>query len=286
MRVVVEFLAGRLNLVNKKLLPDSTKGLFKLIEVNPGHFTLEWTNRETGQVQYVGTFRDPSFDTPSHSTRKSQNVQVGQAEFVPVPKGTGRVYYFKFNDRSIPKAFFWMQDASSDKDHERYETINRILSTPPAAPSAPVSEPQNTGRVQLSDLQRIISNLGNGDGGNGGHEYADEGRGMRVPRGPSLQAVLSSSRLEAFIINLSSQDEARLAEYLPDECRTKQDMIELIHSAQFQQAVASLDRVLHSEDLPSIFYQLGLTWSDDILHRPVVESFFRAIQKKVQDEKK
>merc|ERR1712137_703861 len=166
---------------------------------------------------------------------------------------------------------------------ELAEAVTKALTTPPpTAASAPVaSAPTDNGRVQLSDLQRIISSLG---GAGGGSESS--AREMRVPRGPTLEAVLSSSRLEQLIINLSPEAETLLAEHLPDQCRTKQDMIELIHSPQFQQALASLDRVLHGEDLPSIFYQLGLTWSDEILHRPVVESFFRAIQKKVQEEKK
>merc|ERR1712154_267652 len=122
----------------------------------------------------------------------------------------------KFNDRNIPKAFFWMQDASSEKDQELAETITRTLSTPPptSAVSTPASAPtdQSNARVQLSDLQRIISSLGPGAGGN----ESGGGGGMRVPRGPTLQQVLSSSRLEELIINLSSEAESRLAEYLPD----------------------------------------------------------------------
>ena len=105
--------------------------------------------------------------------------------------------------------------------------------------------------VQLSDLQQILSSL----------PSQPVAAAPRMTRGPSLQQVLDSRALEESIINMSEEVENSLREYLPEGHTSKQDMINLIHSPQFQQALSRFDSVLHSEDVLSIFYQCGLEWN-------------------------
>lgn len=43
--------------------------------------------------------------------------------------------------------------------------------------------------------------------------------------------------------------------------------------------------MLHSEELPSIFYQCGIRWDDSALQGSVVASFFKALQKQADENK-
>ena len=201
-------------------------------------------------------------------------MSAGQAEFIRVPGGTGRVYYFSFKDRAIPKAFFWFQEASTDKDEEYQRTIATALNT--FAPPAPaVTAP--TGAVQLSDLQQILNSLSS--------VVVPTAPAEEPQRGRSLQKVLTPSSLESLITQLPEGAEQLFAEHLPEHHRSRQDVIELVHSPQFRQALSQLNRLLRSEDVPSLFYQCELPWSDEILHMPPVEAFFRAIQRQADSKK-
>lgn len=119
----------------------------------------------------------------------------------------------------------------------------------------PSSQPR-TGGVQLSDLQNILNSLPN---------QVQAQSQPRMTRGPSLTEVLNPSVLEEVIINMPDSAENAFKEFLPEGHNTKQDMINLVHSPQFQQALNRFDSVLHSEDLPSIFYQCELQWNTNDL---------------------
>jgi hypothetical protein len=58
----------------------------------------------------------------------------GEAEFLKVTQSSGRVYILKFSSSS-QRLFFWLQDASDEKDAELTGKINRVINNPPAANS-------------------------------------------------------------------------------------------------------------------------------------------------------
>lgn len=133
-RHLVEFKAGRMNMVGKMVHPDKRKGLLYIYSAEDGLIHFCWKDRTTGHIE------DDLIIFPDDCEFK----RVDQCK-------TGRVYILKFKS-SNRKLFFWMQEPETEKDEEFCRRINEILNNPPSASSG------SSGRTE-EGLQYMLNNM-------------------------------------------------------------------------------------------------------------------------------
>ncbi|KAF3791559.1 26S proteasome regulatory subunit [Nymphaea thermarum] len=246
--VLLEFRAGKMFLEGKRVIPDTRKGLVRLI--------------------------------------KDQIVFPDEAVFEKVEQSSGRVYILKFStdDR---KFFFWMQEPKSDGDIRICTLVNYHINRPlddEAEASAPfqtsevpqeignevtsrdgnldttnmaaetAGEVSSSGPVQLSDLQRILSSI--------------------EPAGLGLGDILKPDLLRPMMNSLSL--EQRLSAYLPEGQWTPDELIELLQSPPFRQQVESFTYVLRTGQVD--LQQFGI---DPSKYKFTVLSFLEALEDSV-----
>jgi 26S proteasome regulatory subunit N13 len=102
------------------------------------------------------------------------------------------------------------------------------------ASSDDIPHGSSSGVVQLADLQRILTGLGQTPGD----------IGMAIDRGPGFSELLKPDIVVPLLENL--QLEERLAPYLPEGVQSKQAIAELMQSPQFHQQLDSFTQVLRS----------------------------------------
>uniref|UniRef100_A0A1A9X4B7 Proteasomal ubiquitin receptor ADRM1 homolog n=1 Tax=Glossina brevipalpis TaxID=37001 RepID=A0A1A9X4B7_9MUSC len=129
---LIEFRAGRMNLVGKMVHPDTRKGLVYMTQGDDGLMHFCWKDRTTGKVE------DDLIVFPDDFEYK----RVEQCK-------TGRVYVLKFKTSSR-RMFFWMQEPKPDKDEEYCRRVNELLNNPPSASRSG----QDGG-----DLQYMLNNM-------------------------------------------------------------------------------------------------------------------------------
>lgn len=134
-RHLVEFCAGRMNMVGKLVSPDNRKGLVYLYQADDGLIHFCWKDRSNGKVE------DDLIIFPDDC----EFLRVDQCK-------TGRVYVLKFKS-STRRLFFWLQESKTDKDDERCRRVNDIINNPPTGRSGSNS----TG--ESSDLQYMLNNM-------------------------------------------------------------------------------------------------------------------------------
>lgn len=135
-RHLVEFKAGRMNMVGKMVHPDTRKGLVYVYQAEDGLIHFCWKDRTTGKVE------DDLIIFPDDCEFK----KVDQCK-------TGRVYLLRFSSSSR-RLFFWMQETKTDKDDEWCRRINEIINNPPSANSLS----SNRGG-ESNDLQYMLNNM-------------------------------------------------------------------------------------------------------------------------------
>ncbi|XP_065847976.1 26S proteasome regulatory subunit RPN13 [Euphorbia lathyris] len=247
--IMLEFRAGKMRLENKKVVPDTRKGLVRIARGDEGLVHFQWLDR----VQNV--------------MEDDQIIFPDEAVFEKVNQASGRVYILKFNtdDR---KFFFWMQEPKVEDDWQLCSSVNYFINRPleflaeeePDA-SAPlqVSEDMveddissragnlvlpnlgaevtsdvssSSGPVKLEDLQRILSNIGQG----GSAEDPDGGLGL----GDILKPDLIMPLIDTLPL------EERLGAYLPEGPWSAEDILELLQSPPFRQQMDSFTYVLRT----------------------------------------
>lgn len=129
---LVEFRAGRMNMVGKMVHPDVRKGLVYLNQSEDGLMHFCWKDRNTGKVE------DDLIVFPDDFEFK----RVEQCK-------TGRVYVLKFKTSSR-RMFFWMQEPKTDKDEEHCRRVNELMNNPPSA---------NRSGSDSGDLQYMLNNM-------------------------------------------------------------------------------------------------------------------------------
>ncbi|KAJ6647520.1 Proteasomal ubiquitin receptor ADRM1 like [Pseudolycoriella hygida] len=135
-RHLVEFRAGRMNMVGKMVTPDTRKGLVYLFQAEDQLIHFCWKDRSTGKVE------DDLIIFPDDCEFK----RIDQCK-------TGRVYLLKFKSSS-KRLFFWMQEPKNDKDDEYCRRMNDIMNNPPSANSL------SSSRVgESNDLQNMLNNM-------------------------------------------------------------------------------------------------------------------------------
>ncbi|XP_017037129.1 proteasomal ubiquitin receptor ADRM1 homolog isoform X2 [Drosophila kikkawai] len=132
---LVEFRAGRMNMVGKMVHPDTRKGLVYMTQSDDGLMHFCWKDRTSGKVE------DDLIVFPDDFEYK----RVEQCK-------TGRVYVLKFKS-STRRMFFWLQEPKTDKDEEHCRRINELLNNPPAA------HQRGGGGSNDGDLQYMLNNM-------------------------------------------------------------------------------------------------------------------------------
>ncbi|KPU77176.1 uncharacterized protein Dana_GF11152, isoform B [Drosophila ananassae] len=132
---LVEFRAGRMNMVGKMVHPDSRKGLVYMTQSDDGLMHFCWKDRTSGKVE------DDLIVFPDDFEYK----RVDQCK-------TGRVFVLKFKS-STRRMFFWMQEPKTEKDDEHCRRINELLNNPPSA------HQRGGGGSNDGDLQYMLNNM-------------------------------------------------------------------------------------------------------------------------------
>ncbi|XP_054089957.1 proteasomal ubiquitin receptor ADRM1 homolog [Zeugodacus cucurbitae] len=129
---LVEFRAGRMNMIGKMVHPDARKGLVYLTQSEDGLMHFCWKDRTTGKVE------DDLIVFPDDFEFK----RVEQCK-------TGRVYVLKFKSSSR-RMFFWMQEPKVEKDDELCRRVNELMNNPPS---------QQRNNSDNGDLQYMLNNM-------------------------------------------------------------------------------------------------------------------------------
>lgn len=133
---MVEFRAGRMNMVGKMVNPDSRKGMVYLYQAEDQLIHFCWKDRSNGKVE------DDLIIFPDDCEFK----RIDQCK-------TGRVFLLKFKSSSR-RLFFWMQEPKTDKDEEYCRRVNDIMNNPPSANSLSSSR-----AGESNDLQYMLNNM-------------------------------------------------------------------------------------------------------------------------------
>lgn len=140
-RHLVEFRAGRMNLVNKMVHPDNRKGMVYVYQADDGLIHFCWKDRTTGNVE------DDLIVFPDDCEfKKIENVK------------NGRVFLLKFKSSSR-RLFFWMQEPKTDKDDEWCRRINEVINNPPSSNSLGGGSGRGGNGSDNGDLQYIMQNM-------------------------------------------------------------------------------------------------------------------------------
>ncbi|GLB38461.1 putative proteasome complex subunit Rpn13 ubiquitin receptor [Lyophyllum shimeji] len=233
--------------------PQPEKGAIVLTNSEDGLLHFTWKNRRTGEVQ------------------EDLILFPSDASFVKVPQATGgRVYVLKFSS-SDQRHFFWMQDASSARDEEFVNNVNRLLenpeenlqwgstSTATSQPQAPTSAQPSVSTQpaagaanfqatpeQLAQLQALLQSAG----------------AAGAPPAPelSLTDILTPANLTPLF---TSHPELipTLFPHLPPDLPmppSAEVLNRVINSPQFRAAVANFDQALRTGMLGDLVRGLGL----------------------------
>lgn len=291
---LVEFRAGRMQFVSGRVQPDARKGTVRIIRTDDGLLHFQWLDRTTGAVE------------------EDQIVFPEEAVFEKVTQSAGRVYLLRFKnddrkfffwmqepkqeqDASLCEAvnremMEWLDEGHGDPDDPDFD---EEMAESSLRDGGPTSQPQTaeipasganqeavrtgagiqpTTPVQLSDLQNILSGLGQlvvPTGYMGGSNTVDVG--------PSLSQVLKPEFVLPLLQNLGVQE--RLAPYLPEGLRTPEAMRDLIQSPQFNQQLEVFSHLLQSGQID--WSQFGI---DPSKYGLGVTAFLSAIEDQVQTE--
>ncbi|XP_025013809.2 uncharacterized protein LOC8282890 isoform X1 [Ricinus communis] len=294
---MLEFRAGKMFFEEKKVIPDTRKGLVRIARGEEGLVHFQWLDRNRNVVE------DDQIIFPDEAVfEKVRHIHLLNcifctfAIFIWVNQASGRVYILKFNtdDR---KFFFWMQEPKAEDDWQLCSSVNYYINRPleflgeeepDAYAPLQVSEDMveddissragnlvvpnlgaevsdvssSSGPVKLEDLQRILSNIGHG----GGAGDPDAGLG--------LGDILKPDLILPFIDTLPLEE--RLASYLPEGQWTPEDILELLQSPPFRQQMDSFTYVLRTGQID--LSQFGI---DPSKYKFTVLSFLEALEDSV-----
>ncbi|KAL7092485.1 hypothetical protein ACP275_12G167400 [Erythranthe tilingii] len=275
----LEFRAGKMLMDGTRVLPDPRKGLVRIGRGEEGLVHFQWLDRSANVVE------------------DDQIVFPDESVFEKVNQSSGRVYILRFltDDR---KFFFWLQEPKAENDIELCDTVNFYLNTPLDPPdedetdvSVPLQNPEviaeddilsragnfvgpstgvgatsdvtSAGPVKMSDLQRILSNIGSSD------EAGDPDAGL------GLGDILKPEFIWPLIEELLPFDE-QMVTFLPEGTWTAEELIELLQSPPFRQQLDSFTYVLRTGQVD--LTQFGI---DPSKYKFTVPSFLEALEDSV-----
>ncbi|KAL3001932.1 hypothetical protein AAZX31_08G027000 [Glycine max] len=239
LEVMLEFRAGKMFLEEKRVVPDTRKGLVRIARGEEGLVHFQWLDRTQNIVE------------------DDQIIFPNEAIFEKVNQTSGRVYILKFNSDDR-KFFFWMQESNADDDSQLCSSVNDYINRPlellgeeepdgslplqvsedmaeddissraanlgiPNLGVEATSDVTSSGPVKLEDLQRILSNIGPAD------SIVDPDGGLGL--GDILKPDLIMPLMDTLPL------EQRLAPYLPEGEWSPEEILELLQSPPFRQQV-------------------------------------------------
>ncbi|KAJ7532481.1 hypothetical protein O6H91_13G005400 [Diphasiastrum complanatum] len=283
--VLLEFRAGKMMLQGAHVHADPRKGLLRVVKGDEGLIHFQWVDRGLNMVE------------------DDQIVFPDEAVFEKVQQSTGRVYILKFihDDRRF---FFWMQEPELERDDQLCKDVNLHLNLPlemddddvaEVSTELPVSRisdipttveqserninmemPASSSdlmvgdankTVQLADLQRILTNLG--------QVYNSGGPSQSLlDTGPSFSEILRPDVVLPLLRNC--QLEERLAPFLPEGVQTVEAIAELMQSPQFHQQLELFTHVLRTGQIDLSQFEIDPSTCD-----LTVASFLEAIEDQV-----
>uniref|UniRef100_A0A0C9S7A5 TSA: Wollemia nobilis Ref_Wollemi_Transcript_9392_1311 transcribed RNA sequence n=1 Tax=Wollemia nobilis TaxID=56998 RepID=A0A0C9S7A5_9CONI len=277
--VMLEFRAGKMTMEGTRVTPDTRKGLVRVAKGDEGLLHFQWLDRSTNVVEI------------------DQIIFPNEAVFEKVQQTSGRVYILKFKEDDR-KFFFWMQEPKADGDSQICNSVNYFVNRPieevdevETSTALQISEASDgatgievssrdtniggptisndalsgnvnpsAGPVQLSDLQRILSNLGQSETSLAGAQDT----------GPSLGDILKPELVLPLVEHFPLED--RLASYLPEGTWSREAFMELLQSPQFRQQVEAFNHVLRTGQID--LSQFGI---DPSKYNFTVVSFLEAL---------
>lgn len=138
-RHLVEFRAGRMNMVGKMVHPDKRRGLLYVYQADDMLIHFCWKDVTTGVVE------DDLIIFPDDCEFK----RVDQCK-------TGRVFLLKFK-ASNRRLFFWMQESKTDNDEDLCRRVNDAINNPP--PQASGGGGRGGSGADSNELQYMINNM-------------------------------------------------------------------------------------------------------------------------------
>ncbi|KAL7599586.1 hypothetical protein Lser_V15G23540 [Lactuca serriola] len=265
--VLLEFRAGKMHMEGTRVVADPRKGLVRIGRGEEGLVHIQWLDRSSNTIE------------------DDQIVFPEEAVFEKVGQASGRVYILKFqtDDR---KCFFWMQEPRADEDEELCKSVNLYLNQPidfpteeeentlgedissragdlvgPSTGAELISDVSSSGPVKLSDLQRILSNIGPSG------EAADPDGGL------GLGDILKPELILPLMESLSLE---QVASHLPEGQWSPEELMELLQSPPFRQQVDSFTYVLKTGQID--LTQFGV---DPSKYKFTVLSFLEALEDSV-----
>ncbi|GAB2222911.1 hypothetical protein Drorol1_Dr00017042 [Drosera rotundifolia] len=278
--IFLQFRAGKMLLEGKRVIPDTRKGLVRVVKGDEGLVHFQWLERGKNEVE------------------DDQIVFPDEAIFEKVAQTSERVYILKFNtdDRIF---FFWMQEPMADCDQQLCDSVNLYINRPldesfegpefqesledmteddlssragnlvgPSVSAELTSDVTSSGRVKLLDLQRILSSLNSGAPA---IDFEDPDGGV------GLADILKPELILPLLDTLSAQDQ--LAPFLPEGQTSSDDLVELLQSPPFRQQVDSFTYVLRTGQID--LSQFGI---DPSKYKFTVLSFLEALEDSVSKQ--
>lgn len=274
--IMLEFRAGIMSRQGTLVVPDTRRGLVRVVRGDEGLLHFQWLVR-TSNVAEIDHIVFPD-----------------EAVFEKVQETNERVYILKFKEDDR-KLLFWMQEPKADGDSQICSSVNYFINRPmeegdevetsaslqksetsdvavgievssrDANAGEPVSSNEalsgdlnpSAGPVQLADLQRVLSSL------EGNISVAQD-------TGPSLGDLLKPELVLPLLEQFSLEE--RLAPYLPEGNWTREAFLELLQSPQFRQQVEAFSYVLQTGQID--LSQFGI---DPSKYNFTVASFLEAL---------
>jgi len=247
--------------------PSPTRGVIALSAGEDGLLHFIWKNRVTGESE------EDLILFPSDAT------------FAKVPQST-RTYVLKFSS-SNQRHFFWMQDASSQRDEEFVRNTNNLLEDPEHAlvwSSASDEGSTSQSQVSTSSLQAV----GAAESEPTAEQMAQlqalvasmSRNAAPAPPELSLADVLTPANLSPLFSSHPALI-AALFPHLPPDLPippSAEALQRIINSPQFRSAVQNFDQALRTGMLGGLVRGLGL--SDEA--GTGVEPFLRAVQEQAR----
>jgi len=306
---LVEFKAGKMTVVNKKVTPDKRKGLVQLFQSADSLIHFVWKDRTTGGVD------DDLTIFPEEAIFK----KVKQCT-------TGRVFLLEFKSSSR-KMFYWMQETKDDKDDDNVSKINQYINNPPTGnqslpsglpggidqnalfqmlggpraqqssqprqpqplpqsqhsqPQQPQSPLQSQPNVGMGDLQSILSGIGmpNSAVANLLQQPRQQSQQTTTPlqstqprSRTSLSQIMSADNVWPILMNYPSEVQ-QLLQFLPEGRRTAEELQQVLRSPQFQQSMDVFSAALQSGQLGEMIRQFGIQTGNPT----TIESFLQSLQ--------
>ncbi|KAL3623533.1 regulatory particle non-ATPase [Castilleja foliolosa] len=276
--VFLEFRAGQMLMEGTRVVPDSRKGLVRIGRGEEGLVHFQWLDRSLNVIE------------------SDQIIFPDEAVFEKVNQSSGRVYILKFHtdDR---KFFFWMQEPKADGDAQLCNNVNLHLNQPlvvedepdasvpvesseemdeddilsragnlvgPSMGAEVTSDVTSAGPVQLTDLQRILSNIVP----SGVNEPVDPDAGL------GLGDILKPEYVWPLVQGQTVHQQ--LASHLPEGEWTPEELIKLLQSPPFQQQLDLFTYVLRTGQVD--LTQFGI---DPSKYNFTVSSFLEALEDSV-----